>query len=97
LTDEEGDGQDEPSIIHPHAPKDQSITEYNFNVNLDNILPSHEMSPNAEAIFKNFPDGENRSIDIRDLNNSESQKQLEFMMRQHLKKDKQINIMNTSR
>lgn len=84
MTDEEADDKFEgeaPSMIHPQAPKDQSITEYNLNVNLDNLLPSVSMSPNAEAIFKNFPENENRSIDIRDLTNSESQRQLEFMMR----------------
>jgi len=47
LTDEEG----EPSAIKKQ--NDQSVTEYTLNVNLE-MLPSEQLSPQTEAIFKTF-------------------------------------------
>lgn len=67
-----------------------AVTEYNLNINLES-LTNQQMSPKTEAIFQNF--GDNKSIDIRNMNNSESARQLEqlMMLSHHLKQNQNIN------
>lgn len=56
-------------------------------MNLDNIMPSVQYSPQTEAIFINFKGN---------MTNSESHQKLEQLMNLN-SKTKQINVMNTSR
>lgn len=66
-----------------------AVTEYNLNVNLEH-LTNQQTSPKTEAIFQQF--GDRESIDIRNLNNSESTRQLEQLMIQSLKMKKARHV-----
>lgn len=98
LTDEDENHENGPlnynTQFEPRK-SNKDVKEYNLNINLDHILPSAQISPQTEAIFRNF--GDSKSIDIRNMNNSESQRQLEHLMIQSNRQHKrQINELNTA-